>query len=152
MSESKVLHFAFRSILWSRKLDISGTRANFSVKLWTIKEEYFQISQSQFGLCISPLNIELVSWKVDHIYKIYVLYTYSGRVKTENSKSLQMNHGGSSHVCYAAGVSQDSNVCFSTGLVFLFLARETGSFHRITSYRARMLTFAQLMTSQDGIG
>ena len=38
--------------------DILGTRANLIVKLWqwTIEGElYFQISQSQFGLCISPL-------------------------------------------------------------------------------------------------
>ena len=41
--ESKVRHVAFRSILWSTKLYISGTRANFSVKLWqwTIEGEYF---------------------------------------------------------------------------------------------------------------
>ena len=51
LGESKVGHFTFRLILWSTKLDIS-------VKLWqwTIEGEYFQVSQSQFGLCISPLS------------------------------------------------------------------------------------------------
>ena len=41
--ESKVRHIAFRSILWSTKLYILGTRANFSVKLWqwTMEGEYF---------------------------------------------------------------------------------------------------------------
>ena len=53
--------------------DISGTRANLSVKLWqwTIEGEYFQISQSQLGLCISPFNLIRVGF---HFWLPYAMH------------------------------------------------------------------------------